>query len=365
MSQEISTSECKTQWNSAFNTVFSSLLEQYNKDEVAQLEDWQLDFIDENVDILLQAMKAQDLNVDNKLILDRFKDLISRIWPSYGMFGGAGELVLPNKNVQIKNDFKSIVYLMLGILFMILAFIRIDQALKNAVGTDLPQTLEILFTSMKTALAKTSFEQNNVLDYVYYLFFNICKDYVVNQGEAISNNMISIGLHKVLPEFYDVISAKCGFPNLKGVDVRTWSGFLTYANFGASTITNTVTLNSCIVFQSSYWAEYKAKSLPVTIMTDVATIGGLLTTGSLLIVNNLPYIYTRIKELTTNITIKDDNMISRDLSQINNDQLQLDDLTSNMSQMKLEGGIRRRRKTMKRKKTKKLKSSKKSKKRKS
>jgi hypothetical protein len=193
------------------------------------------------------------------------------------------------------------------------------------------------------------------------LFFNICQDYLKNQGEAVSNNMISIGLYKVLPEYYEIISSKCGFPNLKGADITTWSGFLKYANFGASTITNAATLNSCIVFQSSYWAEYKAKALPVTIMTEVATVGGLLASGSILIANNLPYLYSRLRELSTNKEIKNKDIVNKDISLLTDDDLMMNDVSNSMSLMKI-GGKRKSRKVKKSRKVRKSKKARKSRK---
>lgn len=357
MSNEISNIQCKNEWGNALKYVFSSLASQYYKNEVTVLDDWQEEILDENVNVLNQALnvtvKETGLPINQEEMIFRFKDLIKRLWTSPALIGGAGELVLENKNIQYKNDFKSFLSLILGLLLIILAFIRIDIALKNTIGTDSSQTLQLILTSIQTAFAKTTFEQNTILDYMYYLFFNICQDYLVNQGEAVSSNMMSIGLYKVLPEYYDIILNNCGFPNLKGADITTWSGFLKYANFGASTITNAATLNSCIVFQSSYWAEYKAKALPVTIMTEVSTVGALLATGSYLIANNLPYLYTRLRQLTTNIVIKNDEAINKDISLLTDDELMVNNATNSMSLMKIGGKRKSKKKARKSRKVRK------------
>lgn len=369
--QIIRKEDCNVKWDVSLDFVFSSLLEQYNKGEVVIFNDWQEDFLNENIEILLQAIKGQGFSIDERQVATNFKELISRIIPKNNMTGGAGELVVrnnnANNNVTLMNDFKSIVYLMTGILLIILAFIRIDLALKDTLGTNVNDTIVLMFTSIQTAFSKITFEQYHIIKYMHTLFFQFCQDYSTNQGEFIYKNMVYIGFNKVLPKFYNEIINKCGFPNLEGADIRTWNGFLKYANYGASVAVNSATLNSCVSLQATYLAEYEAKALPVTIMANISTIGGLLSTGSLLIANNLPYVYTRIKQLTTNITIE--NEISNDENQINTnefildaDQQDLNEISKDLSQLTLNGGRKKKKTKKMKKKTKKTKKMKKMKK---
>jgi len=285
------------------NEILIYLLQQYNRNEIAEIGVEELEVLDKIANELEKLFLEQNV-IFNK---ENFILMMKRLYPSDIMLGGDGDEIIDYTNVSArkkifnKNDFFGILYFLSGFVLILLSFIRINEGLKTVTGTTSAQIAQNMWDSIQTSTTGLSVYQIGILKYMYQMFLNICNNFYVNQKEAASQQMMTILWTSVIPEYYETILKTCGFPDMKDATLTNFNGVLKILDYGASVLTNVATLNTCVAQQAIYWSEYKAKALPLTIFINISTISALFGTGSSLIIYYGSYLRNRISSIINEI----------------------------------------------------------------
>jgi len=202
-----------------FGDVFIYLSEQYDKNEIAELQP-------NEMEILINACeKLEIFFVSSNISFDRntFIILIKRLYPNGMMIGGDGEIVdytnTPRKKIVFTfYDFTAILSFIVSIYLLYLSFIQFNQLTCNITGNNVVELSLEVKQQINQAIKSLSREEFTFLGYIYNIFTTFTNNVVSTQQQRIGNIVKTI-LSSSIPDFTQQVTSQC-ITNETG-----WTGF--------------------------------------------------------------------------------------------------------------------------------------------